>query len=118
MEEVADVVFFDLQVAFIDIRHPRQGVHVRDDFAFGIMPDPPLAVAVAQAGNGLQRAPLGDFQTGVIEFLPPNPVNGRGRLEGFSRQDRRVRADEADFGFRPVPFDGFGNLAIVFQRRG
>ncbi len=62
-------------------------------------------------------AAFGDFLAGEIKFLAADPVNRRRRLERFGRQHHRVRADETDFRVRLLRLDGFGDLAIVFQRR-
>ena len=58
MQQVADEIFFDLQIAFIDIRHPRQRVHVRNHFALGVVFDFPVLVLVRQTGDGRKFAVL------------------------------------------------------------
>jgi len=63
-------------------------------------------------GRGPRRLPCSE-----IEFLAANPVNCGRRLQGFSRQHHRVRADKADLGRGSLGLDGLGHLAIVFQRR-
>ena len=117
MQQVADEIFFDLQIAFIDVRHPRQRVHVRNHFALGIVFDFAVLVLVGQAGDGRKVAVFGDFLAGEIKFLAAHPVNRGRRLERFRRQHHRVRADEADFRVGLLRLDGLGHLAIVFQRR-
>ena len=116
MEQVADEILLDLQVALIDVGHPGQRVHVGDHLALGVVLDLAVLVAVAQAGDGVERAAFGDFLAGEIEFLAPDPVNGRGGLQRLGRQHRGVRADEADLGLGPVLLDGFGDFAVVLQR--
>ena len=117
MQQVADEILFDLQVALIDIRHPRQRVHVLNHLALGVVFDFPVAVFVRQTGDGGKVAAFGDFLAGEIEFLAPNPVNRRRGLERFRRQHHRMRADEADFRVGLLRLDGLGDLAIIFQRR-
>ena len=115
MEQVADKILLDLQVALIDVGHPRQRVHVGNHLALGVVLDLAFFVAIAQADNRVERTALGDFLAGEIELLAPDPVNGLGCLQGLSRQHRRVGADEADDGLGAVLLDGLGDFAIVLQ---
>ena len=83
--------------------------------ALRVVPDLAVLVAVGKPGDRSQRPSFGDFLAGVIEFLAPDPVDGRGSFERFRRQHRGVGADKADPGFRPLLFDGFRHLAVVLQ---
>ena len=118
MQQVADEVALDLQVAFIDIGHPRQGVHVLNQLALRVMPDAAVAGAVAQAGDLVERAAFGHFLAGEIEFLAPDPINGRRGLQGLGGEDGGVGADKADEGLRAVELDRLGHLAIVLEGGG
>ena len=80
MEQVADEILLDLQVALIDIGHPGQRIHVADHLALRVMLDLAFLVAIAKAGNGFERTALSHFFAGEIELLAPDPINGRGRL--------------------------------------
>ncbi len=97
MQQITDEILFDLQIALVSVHHPRQDVHVGDHFALAIVDDFALGIAIGQAVNLRQRPPFGHFLAGEIEFLAPDPINGRGSLQRFGRQDRRVRADKTDF---------------------
>src|SRR5439155_5348021 len=83
VEQVADEISFDLQIALIYIRHPRQRIHVLDQLSFRVVPDFAVFVAVRQAGDGFQRPVFGDFLAREIEFFAPSPIDGRRGLEGF-----------------------------------
>ena len=49
MEQVADEILFNLQIAFVGVHHPRQDVHVGDHFAFAIVNDFALGIAIGKA---------------------------------------------------------------------
>jgi len=117
MLQVADEIFFDLQVALVDVRHPRQLVHVRDHLALGVVLDLAVLVPVGKPGDAGKLAALGDFLAGVVKFLAADPVDGLGRFQGLGGQHHGVRADEADLGAGLLLLDGLGHLAIVLQRR-
>ena len=62
MQQIADEILFNLQIAPIHIRHPRQRVHVLNHFALGIVDDFAVPVLEGQArrwwpGRGLRRLP-------------------------------------------------------------
>ena len=117
MQQIADEIFLDLQIAPVNIRHPRQRVHVLNHFAFGIVDDFAVPVFEGESGNGGEVAAFGHFLAGEIEFLAADPVNGGRRFQRFRGQHHGVRADEADFGARLLRLDGLGHFAVVFQRR-
>ena len=43
MQQIADEILLDLQIALVGIHHPRQHIHVRDQFAFAVVDDFALA---------------------------------------------------------------------------
>ena len=57
MQQVADEILLDLEVALVHVRHPGQHVHVGDQLALGVVFDLAVLVAVAQAGDGGKRGP-------------------------------------------------------------
>ena len=117
MQQIADEIFFNLQIAFIDVRDPRERVHVLDHFALGIVDDLAVLVFVGKPGDAREVAVFGDFLAGEIKFLAAHPVNRRRRLQRFRWQHHRMRTDETDLRVRLLRLDGLGHLAVVFQRR-
>ena len=110
MQQVTDEIFFDLKVAFIDVGNPRQHVHVGDEFALRIMLNLAFLIAVREARDRFEWAPFGDFFAGKIEFFATDPIDGPGRFQSLSWQDGCMRANEADFGFRSILFNRFGDF--------
>ena len=102
MEQIADEILFDLQVALVDVGHPRKRIHVLDHLALGVVFDPAVLVLVGKPSDGREVAAFGDFLAGEIKFLAANPINRPGRLQRFGGQYHRVRPDEADFSVGPL----------------
>ena len=48
VEEVADEILLDLKIAFVGVHHPRQDVHVGDEFTFLVVNDFAVFVAVGK----------------------------------------------------------------------
>ena len=117
MQQVTDEIFFDLQIALVDVRHPGSASMFVDHLAFGIVLDLAFLVPVGKPGDRFETDAFGHFLAGEIKFLAADPIDGPGSLQRFGRQHRRMRADETDLRFGPVLFDRFGDFAIVFQRR-
>ena len=76
MEQVTDEIVLDLQIALIDVRHPREHVHVLDHLAFGVVNDFAGVVPEGEAGDGIDRAAFGDFLASEIKFFAANPIYG------------------------------------------
>ena len=52
MQQVADEILFDLEVALVNVRHPRERVHVLDHLALGVVFDFAVLVLVGKPGDG------------------------------------------------------------------
>ena len=76
MQQIADEVFFDGEIALVNIGDPREYVHVLDQLALRVVANLAVFVAVGKAGDGFQRAVFGDFLAGEIEFFAPDPIDG------------------------------------------
>ena len=79
-----------------------------------ILPSPVLE---REAGDGGQVAAFGDFLAGEIEFLAAHPIDGVRRFQRFRGQHHGMGADEPDGGLWPLRLDGFGDFAVIFERR-
>ena len=75
MKQIADEIFFNLQVAPVHIRHPRQRIHILNHLALGIVFNLPLLIAIRKAGDRIERSVFGNFLASKIEFFAPNPIN-------------------------------------------
>ena len=116
MQQVADEVVLDLEVALVHVGDPRERVHVLDHLALLVVDDLAVGVAEGESVDGFNRAILGDFLAGEIELLAPDPVDGRRGFQCLGGQHRGVRADETDLRIRTLRLDGLGDLAVILQR--
>ncbi len=117
MEQVPDEILLDSQVALVHVHHPRESVHVRNQFPIAVVDDR-VALAIGESADLGQGAVFGDFLARVIEFLTAHPVDGHRRLEGLGGQDGCVGADKSDLRLRAGGFDRLGHPAVVAQRGG
>ena len=113
--QVADEVFFDLEVPLIHIHHPGQLIHVLNQFPLWIVND--LSIfAERQAGDIVERAPFGDFLACVVELLSAHPINDRRGQQSFFRQNRGMSSHEPNARGRLLRLDGLSHLAVILQR--
>ena len=120
MEQVADEVLLDHEVALIHVHHEGQGVHVLEGRALGRPPEA-IAVAVAEPAHRAERAALRDLLDGEVEVRPRHELDGRGRRQRRFPMHGHVRAHEADaqarvrrpHGFRHAEVAGEGRRARV-----
>jgi hypothetical protein len=75
MEQVADVVVLNREVAFVSIYDPRQNVDVRYQLALGIV-DYPAVLPMREPLDLGQGASLRNLFAGEIELAPTDPVDG------------------------------------------
>ncbi len=117
MFEVADEVVLDLQVALVHRRHPRQLIHVGQQRPRGVVLDAPFAVLKAQAGDAVQRASLGHFLAGEVEFLARDEIDRGGGGERAGRVDCNLGSDHADQQVRILRLHQLRRVGVRRKRR-
>ena len=95
MQEIADEIILDPEVALVDLGDPGKGVHVLDDGALGIVHH--LATAlVAHPVDLAERAPFSDLLDGEIELAAGDEIDGVGGGERRAGRDGDMGAHHAD----------------------
>ena len=114
--EIADEVFFDLEIALVDRRHERQRVHVLEDGALLVVLDDAVPVTERQAVDGAPVPALRHFLDGEVEFVPAHEVDRGVVSETFVRLYRHLGADEAGLEARIGFLEGLEDLDVVRKR--
>src|SRR5690349_20480884 len=78
--QIADEVILDLEVALVDLADEGQLVHVLEDGALGIVHDGAGIIAIAEAVDAVEAAPLGDFLDGEVELVAADEIERRRSL--------------------------------------
>ncbi len=94
IQQKRDIVFAEIQVALVDLGHPRKLVQILDGWALGIV-DVDSVLAVTDARKLAQRRALGVVGDLVIELAPHDEVDGLGGVQHLVRLDRHRRPHEA-----------------------
>ena len=88
--QVADEIFFDIEIAMVDGEDAGHGIPVVDQFALGIVVDLAVGVAPAEACDIGQGLVLREIEAGVIEFVTANEIDDRRFVHGLGGQDGDV----------------------------
>ena len=111
MEEIADEIVLDHEVALVDLGDPGQRVHVLDDGPLGVVHHRAVHPVADTVDLG-QRAALGDLLDGEIELAARDEIDGlRGGERGAGR-DRDMRPHHADEELRIGRLEGLDHLHV------
>src|SRR5438309_364744 len=116
MQQVADEVLLDHEVAVVDVHDERQRVHVLERRALRRA----LEVSVhtiAEPGHRRQRPPLRDLLDREVELVAGDELDrGRGAQRALAL-DGHVGADETDPQPRILALERLGDADVVGERR-
>ena len=118
MQEIADKIIFDLEVALVDLADKGQPVHVFEDRAIAVVADRAAGGAVAEAVDRVERAPVGDLLDREVEFFAGDKIESGRRLEAVLGLDRDLGADHADLEPRVGVLERLGDLDVGGEGRG
>ncbi len=114
MQQIADEVILDHEVALVDVDHPGQRIHVLDDGALGIVHHRAVAL-VAQPENALERAALRHLLDGEVELGAADEIDGFAREERLVGRDRDMGAHQPDEERRIRALEGFRHLDVGIE---
>src|SRR5262245_27809462 len=116
VQEVADEVLLDHQVAVVDVHHERQGVHVLERRPLRRALEVPVR-AIAESGHLWKRPPLRDLLDGEVELAAGHELDGRRGSERALALHGDVRPDETDPEARVLALERLGHAHVVRERR-
>ena len=117
MQQIADEIILDAQVALVDLGDERQLVHVLEDRAILVVHDPAGVVAIRNAIDRGPVASLGNFLDGEVELVARHEVDRRALAQAFVRLHRHLGADEADLQRRVGLLQRRRHLHVGGERR-
>src|SRR5437899_6464310 len=117
MQEVADEVLLDHQVALVDVHDERQRVHVLERRPLRRALEVSVR-AIAEPRHLRERPSLGDFLDSEVELAARDELDRRRGSEGALALDGDVRPDEADPQPRVSLLERLGDADVVRKRRG
>ena len=95
MQQIADRVVLDNEVALVHVHHERQRVHILEHWTVRRVPDRAVRLE-AEPEDSIEPAALGHFLDREVELVPRDEVDRRGRRQRPLGIHRDVRADESD----------------------
>ena len=117
MQQIADEVVLDAQVALVDLGDERQRVHVLEDRAVLVVHDPARTVAIRDAVDRRPVAALGDLLHREVELVARDEIDRRALAQAFVRLHRHLGADEADLQRRVRVLQRRRHLHVGRERR-
>ena len=106
IQQERNVVFRDVQIALVDLGDVGQRIQILNLRSVRIVDDL-VVLQIRNAGNLLQRLPLGIIDDGEVEFLAANEINLGALAQRFLRQHGNVRSDKGNLDGRVGSLDGF-----------
>jgi hypothetical protein len=83
MFEIPAEIVLDREIALVNRRHPRQGVHVFENFAVIVVDDGAFLVPVGYAFNVAPRPAVGDLFDRKVEFVARDEIDSRSGEEAL-----------------------------------
>src|SRR4029450_2915298 len=96
MQQIADEIILDDEIALVHRRDERQLVHVLQHRAVLVVYDGAVAVAPGEPGDAVEVASFGDLLDGEIELVAGDKIDRRRRLQARLRLDGDLGPDHAD----------------------
>ena len=117
MEQVADEVFADVQIAGIDGQHAGHGIPIVDQISIGGVVQVASSIAVTQPPDLIPGFAFRQFFAGVVKLVPTDEIDLWVLLKRLLWQHRDVSANQADLSLRILGLNRCRALDIVGQRR-
>ncbi len=96
MQQIADEVVLDPQIAPVDVRDEGQLVHVLEHGAVAVVHDRAIRAAIGNAVDRGEVAALGHLLDREVELVAGDEIDRRALRKAFVRLHRDLGADEAD----------------------
>ena len=116
MQQIANRVVLDDEVALVNVHHERQRVHILEHGTVRRVSDRAVRLE-AEPEDGIEPAALSDFLDREVELVPRDEVDRRGRRQRPFGIHCDVRADESDPQRRVLRLQRRRHTHVVSKRR-
>src|SRR6516162_3377544 len=100
MFEVSTEIVLDREITLVNRRHPRQGVHIFENFAVIVVNDGAALVPVGYAFGIAPLRTVGDLLDRKVEFVSRDEIDSRSGEEALLGLNRHLGTNQANFDVR------------------